>query len=161
MKWLNPGIWLAILLAIAAAGGVGYWRGAKDVRSEWQAEQLQAERQAEQNRLLRQAAINQPAKRFAEKAAKDRIITQTIIKEVDRYVPNSLPMLPGDFRLYHDAAAAGTPIDDSRRADAAAVAPRAVAVTVAENYASSNYDKQRLEALQQIVRASGCFDVGE
>lgn len=149
------------VLLIAGVFISGMKVGHDRVMKDWNAEKLQAEQQAEANRLLRQAAVNKTGKEFAEKAAQTRVITQVVIKEVDKYVPNSLPVLPGDFRLYHDAAAAGTEIDDTRRADAAPVAPRAVAVTVAENYAGSNYDKQRLAALQQIVKASGCFDVEE
>lgn len=152
---------IAVLVAVGIYGG-GYFHGRADggnaVQVKWDAEKQAAEAQAENNRLLRQAAVNQTSRQFAEQAAKDRVVTRTIIKEVEKYVPSTLTLLPGDFRVFHDAAAAGEEIDDTRRADAAPVAPRTVAVTLAENYASSNYDKQRLEALQEIVRASGCFD---
>lgn len=70
-------------------------------------------------------------------------------------------MLLGDFRVYHDAAAAGEEIDSTRRAPAAPVAPKDVALTIAENYADSRYDQSRLEALQQIMRASGCFGLSD
>lgn len=148
-----------ILLALAGTHWKAYVMGKDAVRADWQAEKLAAERQAENNRLLAQSAINKVGKKQAEKAAKDRVIVQTKIVEVEKYVPNTLPVLPGDFRLFHDAAAAGQEIDDSRRADAAPVAPKDVARTLAHNYADANYDKQRLEALQAIVKASGCFDV--
>ncbi|MFC7518681.1 hypothetical protein ACFQUU_27090 [Herbaspirillum sp. GCM10030257] len=156
---LKAAIALVVFTVLVGTHWKVYVMGKEKVRAEWNADKVAADKQAENNRLLRQAAINKPAAQFAEKVAKDRVITQTIIKEVEKYVPNSIGMLPGGFRVYHDAAAAGEAPDDSSRADAAAVAPQVVAVTIAENYADSNYDKQRLEALQAIVRASGCFVV--
>lgn len=152
---------LLTLALLAGSHWKAYVSGKDTIRAEWQAEKLAMEQQAENNRLLAQANINKIDKVRAEKAVKDRVIVQTKIVEVEKYVPNSLPMLPGDFRVYHDAAAAGEEINDSKRADAAPVAPKAVAVTNAENYDSANYDKQRLAALQEMVRASGCFDVEE
>lgn len=143
---------LLVLSLLAASHWKTYVAGGDKVRAEWQAEKLAAEQKAARDALRKQNVIDAEAYRFAEKAQKDRVIVQTKIVEVEKYVPNSLPMLPGDFRLYHDAAAAGQEIDDSRRADAAPVAPKTVAVTVAENYAACLYDQQRLEALQTIVR---------
>jgi hypothetical protein len=60
--------------------------------------------------------------------------------------------------MFHDAAAIGQAPPDPGGADVAPVAPKDVALTIAENYADSRYDQSRLEALQEIVRASGCFD---
>lgn len=154
---------IAAVLAVLLAGShwKAYVMGKDVVRAEWSADKLAAEIQAENNRMLAQANVNKAGKAFAEKAAKSRVIVQTKIVEVEKYVPSTLPLLPGDFRLFHDAAAAGEEIDDSRRIASAPVAPSHVARTVAENYASANYDKQRLEAIQQIIRASGCFDISE
>jgi hypothetical protein len=151
MKWLNPGIWLAVLLAIAAAGGAGYWRGAKDVRAEWQTEKLQAEQQAEQNRLLRQSAVNKTAKIYAEKSAKSRETAQSNLAKVDRYAPTDFPPLPGAFRVWHDAAAAGEALDDQPGLDAYAVSLKEVETTIAYNYADCRDDKERLKSLQEII----------
>lgn len=154
MNWIHAAV---LLFGVSIGWTANGWRLNGDIADM----KLGMANQAETLRLAAQSKVSKAGTQFAEKAAKDRVITQVIIKEVDRYVPNSLPMLPGDFRLYHDAAAAGTQVDDSRRADAAPVSPRTVAATVAENYANSRYDQSRLEALQQIVKASGCFDVEE
>lgn len=66
MKWLNPGIWLAILLAIGAASGISYWRGGVNAtaaeRASWvtkenariTAEQLALFKALEQNERTRQ-----------------------------------------------------------------------------------------------------------
>ncbi len=146
----------AALVALAFIAGA-YWRGhangANGVQVQWQAERIQQEQAAEATRLAHQEEIDGLAKGFALKAAKQRVITQTITREVDKYVPNTLPMLPGGFRVLHDAAATGQEIDDSGRADAFPVAPKDVAATVAENYAECRYDQARLEALQAVVRA--------
>lgn len=137
----------------------GYNRGANEVRAEWNAEKLAAEIQAENNRLLAQANINRIDTAGAVKAQKQSRIDQSIIEKVEINVPNTLPMLPGSFRVQHDAAATGQEIDRAGAADADPVAPRTVARTLTRNYADARSDKQNLEELQAIVRASGCFEV--
>lgn len=132
--------------------GYGVVKGRDHVQAKWDAEKQAQANQAETLRLSRQTTVNNSATKFAVKAQKDRVIVQTIIKEVDRYVPITDPVLSGGFRLLHDAAATGEAIDDSRRANAAPVAPSDVARTLASNYAECRYEQERVTALQAIVR---------
>jgi len=151
-----------VLLAIlAGTHWKAYVSGKDTVQAAWQKEKQAAEAQAEANRLLAQSSINKTARAYAQQSSKARANTQSNIAKVDDYAPVTSPPLPGTFRLWHDAAATGETLTDPGRADVASVSLKSVAVTVATNYASANYDKQRLEALQQIVKASGCFDVEE
>jgi hypothetical protein len=92
--------------------------------------------------------------KFVEKAAQERVVYRDIIREVPKYVPSDLPMLPGGFRVLHDAAATGRALPedgDSSRVDAAAVSPQDVAGTVTDNYASCRADQERLRALQEVI----------
>lgn len=156
---------LAAVIAIAAASTgllwTGHHYGAQGVQAEWDKEKLAAEMQAENNRLLRQSAINKIDTAGAAKAKKQAATDQSILAKVETNVPNTLPMLPGSFRVQHDAAATGKEADDSEPLDAAPVSPRAVATSISKNYASARSDKANLEELQAIVRASGCFDIEE
>ncbi|HJV76041.1 MAG TPA: hypothetical protein VJ654_17605 [Noviherbaspirillum sp.] len=154
---------IAAFVAVLLAGShwKAYVMGKDVVRVEWQAEKARQEQQAENNRLLRQAAVNKTAVVFANSAAAKRQSTQSNLAKVDQYAPTTFPPLPGSFRVFHDAAATGEALNDSSGIDAPPVSLTATARTIAENYADANYDKQRLEALQQIVKVSGCFDVGE
>ena len=144
---------LIAFVAIAGAGAV-YERHAGEsiVQKKWDAEKAQAVVQAENIRLLNQAAIGKQADKYIVKQAAAKVIYKTIIKEVEKYVPNTLPMLPGGFRLLHDAAAEGVTVDGTSGVDAAPVAPSVVAKTVADNYADCRADQDRLEALQAIVK---------
>lgn len=151
----------AVLAVLAGTHWKAYHSGAESVRVEWQADKQAAELQAENNRLLAQASINKSANTFAKQAAKSRGATQSNIAKVDDYAPVSHPPLPSSFRVWHDAAATGEAINDSSGIDAATVSLKQTAVTVANNYADAHYDKQRLESLQAIVRASGCFELAE
>lgn len=147
-----------LIIAVVAfifGWSVNGWR--KDAAS--QSEKLAAETQAENNRLLAQSRINKIDRAGAAKAKKQATIDQTILDKVETNVPTTLPMLPGSFRVQHDAAASGQENDNTGAADAAPVAPRTVAKTVTRNYADARSDKERLEELQAIVRASGCFDI--
>jgi hypothetical protein len=44
LNWLNPGLWMAVLLAALATFGVGYWKGGtagkSAIQAEWDAEKL-------------------------------------------------------------------------------------------------------------------------
>lgn len=152
---------IVILLALAGTHWKAYVMGKDRVEAAWEAAKLEAENQAEALRLLRQSAVNKVAKTHAEKARKSADAVQSNLAKVDQYAPASFPPLPGSFRVWHDAAAAGEEVDDSARAAAASVSLRETEARIAHNYASANYDKERLAALQDIVKASGCFDTGE
>ncbi len=144
---------VGIVLAVVTGAGVATYRaGAKSVQTKWDADKLAAINQAEVLKLARMGVIEKSAAKYEGKAEKVRIITRTIIKEVEKYAPANLPLLPATFRLFHDAAAAGEEIDDSKISASAPVAPAVVARTVAANYGTCNDEKQRLEALQEIVK---------
>lgn len=151
----------AALMAVLSFAGVE-WKiyqagkeiGMQQVQQRWDAQVYVSERQVAEQAAAQQQVITKTVTQFVEKAAQERIVYRDIIKEVEKYVPNTLPMLPGDFRVLHDAAAAGVElpeVGDPARADAAPVAPATVAVTIADNYAACRYDQGRLEALQKII----------
>jgi hypothetical protein len=89
--------------------------------------------------------------KYLPQIEREKVVTQTITKEVRVYVPTSTPDLPGGFRVLHDDAAQGLIPDPARIADAAAVAAEDVAGTVAENYGTCRVDKTRLAGLQKWV----------
>lgn len=156
--WFKAALAAAIVAVVAGLGWFVYdsidSRGYNRAKAEY-------EKDAEATRIAHQEEIDGLAKSFALKAAKQRIVTQTIIKEVDKYVPSTLPLLPPGFRVFHDAAAAGKAPVDTAGADAPPVAPSTVAATVAANYANCRYDQERLEALQAIVRTINGGDDGK
>lgn len=147
------------LVLLAGTHWKAYVAGADGVRAEWSAEKVAAENQAEVLRLTRQGNINKIDAASAPKRQKQVKVDQSIIDKVETNVPSTLPLLPGSFRVQHDAAATGEEINDSSAVDAAPVAPRTVAKTVSRNYANARSNQADLEELQAIVRASGCFDI--
>jgi hypothetical protein len=157
-KYAYLAIGLAVLTLLAGSHWKAYVAGGDSVRAEWGAEKLAAETRAETLRLLSQGKINRIDRAGVARAQKQAAVDQSILEKVEINVPSTLPMLPGSFRLQHDAAAAGKETDDTGAADADPVAPRTVAKTLTRNYADARSDKQNLEELQAIVRASGCFD---
>ena len=129
--------------------------GRAEIQLQWDKQVQVAEKAVRVQADAQQKVITQTVTQFVEKAAQERIFYRDIIREVEKNVPNDLPMLPGSFRVLHDAAAAGAKLSESGDPPgvaAAAVAPADVAVTVAENYASCNYDQERLQVLQRIVK---------
>lgn len=145
---------LALVIGFGGGWAVNGWR----LNGEMADMKLTAETQSETLRLAGQHKINTIETKHVAKAEKQAKIDRNISDKVEINVPSTLPLLPGSFRLQHDSAATGKEIDDSRAADASPVAPRTVARTVTGNYESAREDKERLEELQAIVRASGCFD---
>ena len=148
--------WCYGLLAFVVLAGAGavYERHAGEaiVQKKWDAETTQAALQAESLRLLNESAIRKQADVFNVKQAAAKVVYKTITKEVEKYVPNSLAVLPSGFRLLYDAAAQGIAVDDTAGANAAPVAPSAVIQSVTTNFANCREDQDKLEALQAIVR---------
>jgi hypothetical protein len=102
---------------------------------------------------VRDKATQKVLIRYLPAKAKQEVITETIIKEVDRYVPSTAPVLSGGFRVFHDAAAEGVPLPGTPAGiDAPAVTAKEVAGTVAKNYGDCRADQLRLEELQNWIR---------
>jgi len=150
-----------VLVALAGTHWKAYDLGKTKIRAEWQAEKLQLEQQAENNRLLAQSRINKIDRAGAARAKKQADVDQSTLAKGDQYAPSTLPLLPGSVRVFHDAAATGQKIDDSRTASAVPVPASHLAITSARNYTIARRDQATLEELQAIVKASGCFDVEE
>lgn len=154
---MSPYAWLAILLVVSSMFGSTYFKGRTDgkavVQEQWDAEKASAIIEAEKVRASNQSAIHAAEKKFATRAAKSRIVTRTIIEKVDHYVPNNTPLLPGGWRLLHDAAATGTEVIDPSGVATAPVAAATASRSVANNYAECREDKARLEALQTIIKS--------
>jgi hypothetical protein len=132
--------------------GLGYHTGSRRVQVKWDKAVVEAERQAAKEQFLKQERIHGIATKRVAKAAKDKAIDQSNSEKVDAYVSNTIPMLPGSLRVYHDAIATGQALSDRPRIDAAPVSAKDLAKTFGANYAECRYDQGRLEALQEIVK---------
>lgn len=150
---------LATVLLMAGAWK-SYVEGMKTGRAAvqrfWDAEKFAA---AESRRLAddaQQRVVARVMTKHVAKAAKDRIVYRDLVREVDRYVPSDLAVLPGSFRVLHDAAATGNALPDatdSGGADAATVGAQDLAETLIVNYEECRIDQDRLRALQAVVKS--------
>jgi len=128
--------------------------GRNEVQALWDAQVKAAELQVLQEEKRLQKAANKIATQVVASAAKERVIYRDIIKEIPHYAPTDLPVLPGSFRVLHDAAASGSELPedgDSSGIDAATFSVETLAETVVENYRSCREDRARLEGLQGMV----------
>ena len=157
---LKGAIALVLAILLAGAGWKLYLSGKKagmaEVQQRWNRQVAEAEQAVRTEADRQQKVVTRTITKFVEKAAKDRVIYQDIIREVPKYVSSDLPLLPADFRVLHDAAATGSALPkagDPARANAATVSPQDVADTVAENYSTCRIDSARLEALQRIIKS--------
>lgn len=133
----------------------GHAAGVAEATLKYRTEQAQIDNATRERAESAQRTVTKTITRFVEKAAQERVVYRDIIKEIPSYVPSDLPVLSGDFRVLHDAAARGSALPepgDPSRADAATVKPQDLAVTVTDNYASCRFDQERLRALQEVVR---------
>lgn len=82
--------------------------GRHEIQAQWDAKVKAAEQQVLQEEKRQQKAAANIVTTVVANAAKERVIYRDIIKEIPHYVPTDLPMLPGSFRVLHDAAARGS-----------------------------------------------------
>jgi hypothetical protein len=159
MSWGMKGA-MALVLVIVLAGLewkvylAGKHAGMAEVQQKWDRQMAAAEQAVRAEEESRHKVIVKTVTKFVEKAAQERVVYRDIIREVAKYVPSDLPMLPGSFRVLHDAAATGSPLPeagDSGGVDGAAVSPENVAKTIASNYASCREDQLKLSSLQEII----------
>jgi hypothetical protein len=122
LTWLNPGVWLALLLAIGSSFGAGYWRGdvtgSNVVQAKWDAAkivQLEVAQKAEvanratESRLKTQVIEAQNAnqdriKKIQADANSARSQSDSLRRDLAA-VRSRLPSLAADaIRSYADAA---------------------------------------------------------
>lgn len=146
---------LVVALVIGAAYAAGQIHGRGAVYAKWNAQIAEAAATATKI-ITRQGEITtQVVTRWKERQAEIQTITQTIEKEVPRYVtPAADPVLPLGWRLLHDAAAYGAVPQAAAGIDVAApdIAASQAASAVIGNYMSCHTTAAQLEALQAWVR---------
>lgn len=151
---LNPWIILALVAAFALAGLKGYQLGAAKLDT------YRAEQMAEETRLyMKRVEITERVvtKYVTKIVPKTQIVTETVEREVIRYAEsNPGYCLDPEWGRLHDAAATNTVPNATGSPDGAARTPPTAAeavATVTENYARAHRTADKLEALQEWVRA--------
>lgn len=145
---------LLIMGVISAAAGWGYMKGSERL-FRYQAEQAQ---QAVRVVVKQGEATERVLIRYVKVKGDTQVITQTIEKEVTRYVDSNPGLcLDAQWGRLHDAAAANTLPQAPSGPDAAIGAPTAAQAikTVTDSYAACHRTADRLDALQDWVRAQG------
>jgi hypothetical protein len=146
---------LVAALVIGAAYAAGQIHGRGAVHEDWREEQ--AKTALEATRIItRQGEVTvQVVTRWKERKAEIQTVTQTIEKEVIRYVPESHdPVLPVGWRMLHDAAAVGSipKAPDGVDVTARDVKASAAARAVVSNYGTCHENALQLMALQDWIR---------
>jgi hypothetical protein len=152
------GGWQAIVIygllaagVLAGAAGWGYMQGMENLY-EYQGKQaVQAV-----NIVVKQGEVTERViVRYVKVKGETRTVTQTVEKEVIKYVEkNTGNCLDSEWGLLHDAAAANTVSTPPGRADGASGAPTAAEAlqAVTDSYAACHRTADRLDALQAWVR---------
>lgn len=152
---VRPVMYVSIGLAIAAAG---FAVGGLYVSGKWR--DAEARRATEAVKIItRQGEVTERVvTRWLERQAAGQVVTETIEREVTKYVeskPLALAcLLDVRWMRLHDAAAAGQVPPPAGAADAApgTITAAAALPVVTGNYATCGRNAERLEALQRWVR---------
>ena len=152
-NWQRLAIYgLLATIALGAAAGWGYMRGVERLYA-YQADQA---RQAVRILVKQGEATERVVVKYVKVAGATRTVTQTVEKEVIRYVDqNPGSCLDHRWGVLHDAAASNTLPPGPGPADGASGAPTAAETleTVTGSYAACHRTADRLEALQAWVKA--------
>jgi hypothetical protein len=155
-NWIRLALYGVVILgALGTAAGVGYHKG---VQRLWDYQVEQA-RQAVKIVLKQGEVTERVIIEYIEREAKIRTVTQTIEKEVVRYVDSGLDRCPLSVAAVslHDAAVANTVPDAARSTDgtASGLETAALTQTCTENYAEYHRTASRLTGLQKWVTEQG------
>lgn len=154
--YAEAGAALALFIAIPLANHAGYERGKRDEQSAQQARNVVARDEAQARTDKAAQASSQVGEKVEAARVEVRTVTQTLIREVPRYVTvasDAQCSVPAGFVRLHDAAAAGVlpqaPDPAGQPADApSGIALSAVAATVADNYGGCREDREALKGWQ-------------
>jgi len=153
---IEAGAALAVIIALPFIDHAAYQRGKGDEQVAQEGRNAVAYMAAHQ-KTAKAADISAGIGVKVETAtAKERVVTQTLIREVTKYVPAAADaqcVVPVGFVRLHDQAAAGVLPQASdaagQPADAASgVALSVVGSTIAENYGGCRQDAEKLKGWQ-------------
>ena len=147
--------WGAIAVFVALAfGGVSkcsYTAGRDKVQAQWDASIERGKAKVAELQAKAGQVTERTVTQYVDRVVTIEGKTREIVRQVPVFVPAGACVLPGSFRLFHDAAAAGAVPDPAGVADAAPVDAQDVAATVADNYGTCHQTAARLTALQDWV----------
>lgn len=157
---MNPYIIIATLVVWIASLLCGYEFGRHVAAGEQATKEVAQVQQTERKTTVAQAAANAVATEIeatrADQATKDRIITKEVVRYVQVTPPADRCTLPGTWRLRHDAAAIGVPLDPGAGPLAAGadapVEDAAALDTVADNYRSARECAAKLAGWERYNR---------
>lgn len=147
-NWMRVALYGVVVAAVlAAVAGWGYMKGVERLYS-YQAEQA---KQAVKIIVKQGEVTERVMVKYVKVQARTRVVTETVEKEVVRYVEkNTGNCLDPEWGRLHDAAASNTVPEPAGGADATPGASEAIK-TVTENYGACNRTANRLTALQEWV----------
>lgn len=166
---IEAGAALAFILAVPFIDHAAYQRGKHDEQMAQEGRNAVAYVQAQEKTARASAASSSVGVKVEAATTKERVVTQTLIREVVRYVPaaaDAACSVPAGFVRLHDQAATGVLSDPADAAGQPADAPSGVALsavgsTVAENYGACREDAERLKGWQAWYTGLAPYFKGE
>lgn len=83
MSWLNPGVWIAILMSIAAAFGAGYYKGGNDEFMKQQAEIAKLNDEARQKEQALVTAVQTQTTQLLKAEKNAKLLSQKRNTDID------------------------------------------------------------------------------
>jgi hypothetical protein len=145
--WAALVVFVLVVLAFWAYGNSRYTAGQAERQGAWDAAST-AQAQADRNAQDEQAkATLITVTEYVDRVQTIRVKGDTVVQKVPVYIPSDSPLLPGGWRLLHDAAAQGVVPPPPGSVAAEAVGAQDAARTVLGNYATCHIDHAGYESL--------------
>lgn len=158
LKVLQAGALLLILGLIGWRlhewGAHKYEAGQADVQAKWDHQKTIDAAAASKLQAAANRVSTKIVTKYIDRVQVVREKSDVIVRQVPVYLPAGLPLLPGGFRLLHDAAAANEPIPAGASADdEAPTDPQTATAAVTGNYGTYHEVAAELTSLQDWVYA--------
>lgn len=148
------GLLLAGAWKLHTYGQARYAAGQADTKAQWDASIERGKAEIERLRAEANKVSTKVVVRYVDRVKIVREKSDAIVQQVPVYLPAGSGLLPGGFRLLHDAGSANQPVPGGTDPFAAAPVPiETAAATVLDNYGTYHQVAARLTALQDWVYA--------
>jgi hypothetical protein len=148
-------IWVCagLVVLIAGWGELRHYQGKQEIKEEWKAS-IQRGKVIVEGLVANQGKITE--KIVVKYQTKYKVIYEkgdTIEKLIPQYIPTGTCMLPGGFRLLHDASATNTLPEPASGTTAQPVPVEDVARIINFNYTLCHAERTKLDALWEWAQA--------